>query len=564
METTKKRKKYVWWTDTEWNEVKELWSDWTSDNNPSTPKFREYLLSSFGGKYDDAGCPSERAMRRKLMGDFTGENVVNKKNKSTVAKQVSSVNDMATVKLPFPKRPTKLLASCGHETDSRLHEFCSKFYHGDKEIDMCFTCHTAKLSNEEQSLRDDEVLATLRNRHKSINVTWPDEGTKTILPNGIETDSVVTIMGEDIMKYCPDLPSSFLKCRKTIAFFEKKQRYKVLVLHPPQYTPAQENKLKGGNHPPKESYEHRNEQLLQCPVDSAMGLVCWSTKRGIDYATIGKLDITAETGVEISKKDTKSMLEMPLSKRAGPAGGVFVPSADRDFDPTYCSQATKENREFIRLGSGTSSSLLYLNPNAGRLIKYCSVYKNLVMKRMTKGEKRRELRNDTCQREKTIAEMTSRLMTMIVVSDLQLTDDLKKLWRSFKMAVDMVCRGNKNGWKYWRNDNGPLSIWETVLLEWASSTGEMRNYQPIAAHTDTNKSHPLESYTLFGKVPSNDVRSSNDIVGALTPGILSLPLLGIAFLVRCNLDVLHLQLRDTIHLSDDSRGRDNWSWVHGP
>ena len=79
METTKKRKKYVWWTDTEWNEVKELWSDWTSDNNPSTPKFRECLLSSFGDKYDDAGCPSERAMRRKLMGDFTGENVVNNK-----------------------------------------------------------------------------------------------------------------------------------------------------------------------------------------------------------------------------------------------------------------------------------------------------------------------------------------------------------------------------------------------------------------------------------------------------------------------------------------------------
>ena len=89
-------------------------------------------------------------------------------------------------------------------------------------MDMCFTCHTAKLSNEEQSLRDDEVLAALRNRHKSMNVTWPDKGTKTLLPNGIETDSVVTIMGEDMMKYCPDLPSSFLKCRKTIAFFEKK------------------------------------------------------------------------------------------------------------------------------------------------------------------------------------------------------------------------------------------------------------------------------------------------------------------------------------------------------
>lgn len=125
-----------------------------------------------------------------------------------------------------------------------------------------------------------------------------------------------------------------------------------------------------------------------------------------------------------------------------------------------------------------------------------------------------------------------------------------------------VKEGNSN----WIVDeqNGLLSDFECVLLEYACGTGEMRNHQALFAHTDTNRSHPVESMMVFGKVPEGDKRESTTIVDHMTNGMLIQPYERIVWDLRCGRDVLHCRFSATYHLSDLSRGSSNWSYVHGP
>jgi hypothetical protein len=86
----------------------------------------------------------------------------------------------------------------------------------------------------------------------------------------------------------------------------------------------------------------------------------------------------------------------------------------------------------------------------------------------------------------------------------------------------------------------------------------------ICAHTDTNRSHPVESMMIFGKVPQGDTRESTTIVNTMRNGMLIQPFERIVWELRCGRDVLHSRFSVTYHLSDESRGSSNWSYVHGP
>ena len=104
---------------------------------------------------------------------------------------------------------------------------------------------------------------------------------------------------------------------------------------------------------------------------------------------------------------------------------------------------------------------------------------------------------------------------------------------------------------------------ESILLSWACTTGEMRNHMAVCAHYDGNKSHPVESMTLFGRMATN-VQCNNNSCDNQEDGYLIFPIDGITLKIRCGYDVVHCGLKQTVHLADNTRNSCNWSMVHGP
>ena len=74
------------------------------------------------------------------------------------------------------------------------------------------------------------------------------------------------------------------------------------------------------------------------------------------------------------------------------------------------------------------------------------------------------------------------------------------------------------------------------LLSWACATGEMRNHQCVRARFDGNKNHPIESYTLFGRILINVRNMSIAILKEMQEVYLLLPLEGVT--IRLDVDMM--------------------------
>jgi hypothetical protein len=108
---------------------------------------------------------------------------------------------------------------------------------------------------------------------------------------------------------------------------------------------------------------------------------------------------------------------------------------------------------------------------------------------------------------------------------------------------------------------------ESILLVWSCSTGQMNNHCAIKAHKDGNLSHEVESMTLFGRCNGdlkNDITKDDNIPLKFKPGYLIFPLDGLAIKMDCISMSIHCNLKNTLHVPDQSRNTMNWSKVHGP
>jgi hypothetical protein len=164
--------------------------------------------------------------------------------------------------------------------------------------------------------------------------------------------------------------------------------------------------------------------------------------------------------------------------------------------------------------------------------------------------------------------MMSRIRTPSVLEMLKLTRPTEKkgvwegVWDTIIAAIKK--NGNSESINEWKRVDCELSHWEIVLLEWAASTGEMRNHEACHSHEDGNNSHFLETVWFGGKVDLKDQSSSTTKAKGMTSGKLVLPIQGVTLDVRCGSDLLHLSLKNTMHAADETRNRLNFSRVHGP
>ena len=86
----------------------------------------------------------------------------------------------------------------------------------------------------------------------------------------------------------------------------------------------------------------------------------------------------------------------------------------------------------------------------------------------------------------------------------------------------------------------------------------------MKAHYDGNKCHPVETMSLFGRLPINIKNMTTQVLQNLRSGYLILPLEGVTIQMNCGATLVHCSLKKTVHLADNTRDTCNWTRVHGP
>jgi hypothetical protein len=284
-----------------------------------------------------------------------------------------------------------------------------------------------------------------------------------------------------------------------------------------------------------------------------------------NFVMLGGLAILPRVICEIGSKEAAHIANFEKAKRSGGAGGfpTIVPG-DFRYDPASLSASTQPERHLFRMPDSKSCALrTCYTSKANEQTVFSSLYNDPTMRRLGKKEKRETLLGCAFERCLIIAEMESRLKALTLVHCLNLHPPAKHTVTDNFMAA--VRKANESSAE-WLSQDPSLGFWEIILLEYGSGTGEMRNHQALCAHKDGNKSHFLETMTLFGRerlVPQFQ-GDYEGMVEKMQEGQLALLYDGVVLSFRCGKDILHMNLDKTVHVPDPSRNCHNWSRVHGP
>jgi hypothetical protein len=422
---------------------------------------------------------------------------------------------------------------------------------------MPLTLLMAKQINADNALRDE----LMKNNKSTVRFDWPDpvEQSALCLWNSFKTNWKWKNKSKAANSWIDTLDNMFdftcflhgkivLVSQMKIVGMEQDKKKQIKITG--AYCPGTFNTSGNPWNP---------DQILRCPEDGSFGLIDFGNG---DYAGIGRLDISNVTVASIFKAETKIILKGSTAKRCGPAGGHMLPPQDENGPfPASMSKITRHNN-LLTTTEGSFSTvhrLAYVKPEANKATLFNSVYPDIHMSRLTKAKKKDMAFACKHTRQKLIAEMKSRFLFLLIVVECGL-GDATKLFSSFAEA----CGRHIGDSQQWKKRDVALSEFDCLLLEYACGTGEMRNHQPLSAHKDSNKSHPVESMTVFGKVAVDDVQTSGTLVQNMKNALLIQPFEGLVWEMRCGRDVLHSCFMNTWHLPDLSRGSWNWSSVHGP
>ena len=201
---------------------------------------------------------------------------------------------------------------------------------------------------------------------------------------------------------------------------------------------------------------------------------------------------------------------------------------------------------------GTAISTIYNNKHSSRasesssrVVKH-SVYRDVPnMKRVNKHQKGKELKDSCAYRTNVIAEMMSRIESLIIAKEMNLLemDDPFATLKTIHTKMET-------------NDS---------LIAYASTTGEMRNYSALAAHVDGNKSHEVETLAYNGRVFPAEVRDNHSlIIDEFSPAYLFCCYAGVVISVNVGRQIIHCNLKSILHVPDSSRNFTNYSRAYGP
>ena len=256
-----------------------------------------------------------------------------------------------------------------------------------------------------------------------------------------------------------------------------------------------------------------------------------------DFITISNANFDQSCVDEFCQHDNKSVQQKKTGSRPGPASGVALLSdGSHSFTPVTQKQTSLK---LAASKNGCAMRMVYENDHGKA--KICNFgYKPVDMDRLTKAKKEKEAKQYAFYREILLKEAMVYIASIasVVAAGISIS-------KHNNLYLCELC-------KILSNKKEEDSI-EESLVEWMVTTGEMRNHQAIACHVDTNKSHPLEIYSVFHRVGAIKMN-----------GLLYLPLDNVCIEMICDKNVAVCSLSRTPHVPDQSRNTNNISKVHGP
>ena len=290
----------------------------------------------------------------------------------------------------------------------------------------------------------------------------------------------------------------------------------------------------------------------------------FNTRRNNFVILLNGMEVNKRAALGLSREETAAYKPLGKGARKDKSGGVFIPVSDRSNYPKSMSAATEVDPVLVPTGGQGCHMIVKYGSKSNRRT-YSSVYNDPFMTRFKQTEKASKALESWCYRRILVGEMANRIKAFAVASHFgegpQETSDWARFNRAVSVVVDIKSRqglGKQHHAMLAYLDVSPeFTTVEKILMVWALMTGEMRNHQPLAAHQDGNKSHYMETMTLFEK-------DWGDSDAAVSKGELHFPFEGLGISIRSCQDVVHSNLSKTIHVPDHRRGEVNWSKVHGP
>lgn len=430
-----------------------------------------------------------------------------------------------------------------------------------KEVSSCNSCQSNFDAMVLQENASRELHLLLGSHTNSSSFDWPDEVTVCQIP---------AILTQALFMDRP-VPSEIMADPLFVSTFVTPVHLRILRLPHVDLPPKAETSIKGGKI--QKDFTFDPKTMLSNPGDGTIGLVIIDRKdghsSGSDLVFFGSSGLRNEDIVTMGQEENASIKDMVKGERQGAASGFFLlPHNTFCYDSRSLSAATRNDRILSRgtTNLSTAASVHYTNATGDRK-HYGSAYRDMNMSRLSKGSKRLAALKSDCYRRVLIKEMSSRIRVLSVCQLLNLTPPwdgevpVSSVWDKLIAAIHS---SSSDSFKQWQVGDPTLSHWEVVLLQWATSTGEMRNHEACSTHVDGNTAHFLETMWLGGKVDSKDPTTSSTKVKLMTNGQLALPLHGVVFDICCGSDLLHLALSNTMHAPDETRDRCNYSRVHGP
>ena len=469
--------------------------------------------------------------------------------------QTKSQLDVSTLRKRFAKGgAAKFICSrCSMSTEWDAH---AEWYKRSGASEPCGKCHATCEALAKKQRKAENMAQVLDARNNKL-FWWPDNREKLNVES-IAATGLSKAMSKESFASLMALPE-FILFLKVDLFIRR--------LHIDCPPPANPASISGASCPA--GWQPKEDQILSNTFDS-MGLVTWQTNNGLNFAFIGSSGLSNECIAAVAAAENESWMDK--TSRGGSAGGVLVPTHDFRDDPKKLSAATKFDRVyFCKLDNESTNVPLVYKSNNGKLTKMPALYSDLHASKVTSYALRRLAKKNPVHQERLIKQCMSRFHSMIAVEHYGLLDG--------KGDYDGKNNSNINFWGLdtaveraatpkirdsWLATNTSLSNLDIVFLEWACDPNqeELHNHFASAAHQDGGKSYPLESMQLFGKIASNEVHpSSTTRVDRMEPGMLIFPFEGFVLRLRGGRDTAHLNLRDTQHLADRSRGVRNYTIV---
>ena len=408
-----------------------------------------------------------------------------------------------------------------------------------KNMKICPDCITTNVQQRRESSINATLLNVIQSAMNTVKFTWPKE-----------VKSVNTQSATNLLSFLPNsmrCNSSFVSCTSN---------KRIAVLNVDLIIPQQEKKkyhqdIIGGKLPTSFEIEKVGYNTLTCPPNADYGIIKFNNTD--DYLIIGQLESKFEDILEYGRKESTVIKKNVLSSRSGEASGLVYPDTN---SKSLCDATKKKSSVLLQRKTSLGCSVHY--DNNGEKKSYNCVYNQIRMQRLSARTKRLIVLYNQLQQRILLEEMKSRFTSLLVLETINClpcdvtTRHIDKLKE--------VLEDEKTIEKFRRDGH---SHFEAFLLAWGVSSGSMHNHEALCAHTDANKSHPVETLTLYPRLPDTDAIHKTQ-KSDLSPGYLIFPLYGFTIQMVCGYSVLHCSLSSTVHLPDRSRSMCNWSKVHGP